>query len=189
MDEIDRVSECIRKAPGAMKWFAPWEADPNVEQSMSNHDELVRRIHHAQSVGCHVEVQSLKLQFADEWLRLFIKAKDPQQNVERLKQFGTVLSAAEKLGFDAGLVARLRAFAAARNGAQHGFVAGQLTYASIEKASEDHDGLVGETYRRVITTSGRVLTAINWPPKWSDRGDMVVDLRSLTDAKNPINWL
>lgn len=182
MNEIDEIAEAIRKWPGQIKWFGAWERAPNVEQSIDNGSVLVTSINRAQAAGCFVEVLSLKLQFADDWLRYFIKSKAPQEDVEKLREFGKVVTTAEGHGFDQALVDRLRAFATARNHAQHGFVAGRLPYAAIEQAAQDHAGLVGQVYRQVLLSSGKALKPADWPLA-CDRGDKVINVAVSLDMQ------
>ena len=186
---MSEIEEWIAKFPGQLKRFDRWEDDPGVEQHIDNGKELLDHIHRAEAAGCFVEVMSLKLQFADDWLRYFIKFKSPTDDVEKLLMFGKVVTRALELGLDASLAARLRSFAEGRNNALHGFVAGRVSYASVEAAARNTAGLVGEVFRWVLTNAGTPLFPGDLAGGRRERGDRVINVPVCLNARNPELYL
>src|SRR6266850_2756011 len=88
--DTEKLLRAIRSLPpGTFKLFRATEAQPEVEQSMANREDLSDRVCNARQAKCFIEVISLRLQYMDIWLRVYYENSSHTEIRER--EFGRLL--------------------------------------------------------------------------------------------------
>lgn len=178
MDEQTKsLIEAISSSPsGTFKLFRSTEGEPEVEKSMQNMNELVKRITHARNVGCLIEVISLRMQYLDVWLRIFFE--NVPHSDKREREFGRLLKQCFKVGLNKNLYDRIYNFNKHRVNSIHGFLLGITTYEEMNAVLNESDGLSRELPEFVIANSGDIVTE-EFANEHHNRGDMVYHIPNL----------
>lgn len=129
----------------------------NLEQAIANLNDGAARSKHAYQNGCFIEVISLQLQYLDYWLRVFWVARNQKGKIfepDDKRSFGALLTDCERLGFDPGLVKRMREFNAARVDSIHKYLLGSIRYEQLKVVCDDYKGLTKEVQTYTASTVG-----------------------------------
>lgn len=172
-----QLIEAIRSSPpGTFKLFRATEAEPEVEQSMANREDLAVRVRHARESNCLMEVISLRLQYMDIWLRVYYENTPHTEPRER--EFGRLLKQCFKQGLPKGLYDKLHHFNGDRVKAIHGYLVGLIAYDQLATVVLESDGLSEELTEFVLLNSSEAVTEA-FATQHHNRGDAVYPVQSL----------
>jgi hypothetical protein len=123
---------------------------------MANQSELAKRIRHAKTSNCLMEVVLLRFQYLDLWLRIFFENTPHQEKWQR--EFGRLLKQCLTHGFGKTLYDRIHRFNRHRVKAIHGYVVGVTTYQEIAAVVDESEGLSEVLAEFVLLNSGTIVT-------------------------------
>jgi hypothetical protein len=133
----------------------------DLDKQIRNLKERHRRIYHALSSGCFIEVIVLRVQYIEIWLRMYWVVQNNQNQIfsptgpGSRKTFGSIIDGCEKCGFRSDLIDRLRKFNTERNNALHKYFLGDTDYAALEQVCKQTAGLDREVEKYVVAEIGR----------------------------------
>lgn len=115
----------------------------DLSKAVANLIDGPKRTRHAMEHECYLEAISLKLQWAELWLRLFWVAKNGGKIFERndKRTFGVIVHSCEELGFDPSLARQLRAFNEKRIDGVHKYLLGAIDYVELKAVCDEYEGL------------------------------------------------
>jgi hypothetical protein len=176
-NDTSNLIEAIRQSPpGTFKLFHATEAQPEVEQSMSNRVQLAACVQHAKKSNCLMEVISLRLQYMDLWLRVFYQ--NTPHTEPRQREFGRLLTQCMKLGLAKDLYDRILEFNKNRIRAIHGYLVGLVAYEQLGAVVAESDGLSETLAEFVLFNSGEIATD-TFATQHHNRGDAVYPVHAL----------
>ncbi len=174
-----QLIETIRSAPpGTFKFFRATEAQPEVEQSMANREDLALRAQHARQYNCLMEVISLRLQYIDVWLRIYYENTSHTERRER--EFVKLLKQCLKQGLPKYVYDRIHQFNKERVKAIHGYLAGLIAYDQLSVVVSESDGLSEELTEFVLLNSGEIVTEA-FATQHHNRGDAIYHVQALVN--------
>jgi len=178
-NDTSRLIEAIRSSPpGTFKLFRATETQPEVEQSMTNREDLAARVQHARSSNCFMEVISLRMQYMDVWLRVYYQ--NTPHAAPRKREFGRLLKQCLTQGLTKDLYDRIHRFNKDRVKAIHGYLVGLIAYDQLSAVVSESDGLSEELTEFVLLNSGETVTTA-FATEHHDRGDAVYPVQSLVE--------
>jgi hypothetical protein len=174
----DLIAAIKSEPPGTFKLYRATEEQPEVEQAMANLGELAARVQHARSVGCLIEVVSLRMQYLDIWLRVFYENRPHE--APRQREFGRLLRQCFDVGLEKDIYDQILKFNDDRVRAIHGYLVGRIGYNELDAVVAESDGLSERLAVFVLENAGEVVTPA-FETQWHNRGDIVRHIpRSLT---------
>jgi hypothetical protein len=111
----------------------------DLQQAMKNLSEVGERAKRAFDNGCYVEVLALRSQSAELYLRLYLAAKlnlPPSFPANDRRPLGRLIKASEKVGLNADMIAKLRAFNESRITGVHRYLLGSMHYDELKALCE-----------------------------------------------------